>query len=280
MTTAVTSHPARPSHRAIPLPVEHGAWIILYAPLLIAAFLVTPLRPTPSLLLLLAVSAAFLARHELGLVARGRLPAEHQRWLALYLLLFTASALALLLVYRPSALLIIGVLAGALMMVHTLLLVAPGKRRLDRSVWGELLATAALCLSAPALFAASTGRIPARAWLLWAACALFFSSGIFNVKMLLASVKTRNDPERRWSAGRDSLVYHLALVVLVSAAAAWLPAREGALIALAYAPAVIRAAYWWARMPDKLPRLKRVGLLETGYSIWFAGMLILALKPL
>jgi hypothetical protein len=262
-----------------PIPHEHGAWVILYAPLLITLAVVPPFRLAPSLLLLLAVTGLFLSREAAGLLIRRRGRAGTAFWLGVYLILALAGALPLFLVYHRLALLPVGALVVLLFALHARLLVWPARRRLDRSQWGEILAAGALALTAPAAYVVARGTLDSRAWVLWACCTLFFSSSIFFVKMLLGAGKVRGDfgwPER-WRVGRDNLLYHLLLAVSVAALALLRGGESGVLAAVAYVPVLARAFKGWATLSNRLPPLKRVGAGETVYSLWFIGFIIAAL---
>ncbi len=262
-----------------PIPHEHGAWVILYAPLAMTLAVARPFRLAPSLLLLLAVTGLFLSREAAGLLLRRRGKGGTAFWLAVYLALALMGALPLLLIYQRMALLRVGALVLALFALHSLLLLWPARRRLDRSQWGEILATGALALTAPAAYSVATGRLDGFAWCLWAACTLYFSSSIFFVKMLLAAGKVRGAFGRRerWQAGRDNLNYHVLLVLIVVAVTA-LRGGPGAFLALAaYLPALFRALRGWATLSNKLPPLKRVGMGETLYALWFIGFFLSAL---
>jgi len=84
-----TAAHVRPSGRGpIPVPHEHGSWVVLYAPLLIG--LLAGGRPSPAaaILLTLAATGAFLARNAAGLLVRGRGEADTPLWLALFSTLF------------------------------------------------------------------------------------------------------------------------------------------------------------------------------------------------
>jgi hypothetical protein len=279
LTTRAPSFILHPSVGRPPIPHEHGAWVILYAPLVIAFAAARPFALGPALLLVLAVTGLYLARNAAGLLFRWRGKEGTAFWLAVYLLLAAAGALPLLLAYGRTDLLLLGLIAAGLFGVHSALLVLPAKKRLDRSQWGEILAVGALALTAPAAWAVSTGRLDGRAWLLWAACALYFSSGIFFVKMLLGAVKVRGDftTRDRRRVGRDNLLYHALLTVLVLSGAAALGGVGGGFGVLAFLPALLRAFAGAARLTNALPPLKQVGLLETAYSLWFMGFLLAAL---
>jgi hypothetical protein len=47
---------------------------------------------------------------------------------------------------------------------------------------------------------------------------------------------------------------------------------------LAYLPALGRALRGWMTLSNKLPSLRRVGVGETLYAVWFAGFLLGALR--
>ncbi|HEX5324901.1 MAG TPA: YwiC-like family protein [Capsulimonadaceae bacterium] len=254
-----------------PIPHEHGAWVILYAPLFIALAAVHPANFAP-LLLLVAVTGIFLSRNAIGLLLRRRGEAGTTFWLWVFLSLSFAGAGPLLLHFHAWALVQIGVIAAILFGLHALLLMIPARRRLDRSQWGELLAVGALTLTAPAAYIAIQGHLDGFAWCLWVACFLYFSSAIFYVKMLLAAAKVKGDFgwRDRWRVGRDTVIYHAVLAAIIILVTVVMGGPGAILSAIAYLPIIVRAFAGWARLSNKLPPLKRVGLAETFYSLWFA----------
>ncbi|HLV80153.1 MAG TPA: YwiC-like family protein [Chthonomonadaceae bacterium] len=263
-----------------PVPREHGAWVILYAPLLIALATATTLSVAPVLLLGLAVTGLFLMRDTAGLLARRRGKLGTVFWLAVYAAVFAAGVVPLLFSAAAKALIPIGLVGIGLFAFHSLLLLWPARKRLDRSQWGEILGVASLALTAPAGYTVAHGRLDSTAWLLWLACTLFFSSAVFFVKMLLAAAKIRRelDFRARLQSGRDHLIYHTLLLCIVIAAAFEIGARPGLLLVVAFAPILARAFYGWVHLSHRLPPLKRAGILETVYSLWFAGFLLAALR--
>ena len=176
----------------------------------------------------LAVTGAFLAREAAGLLLRKRGKGGTAFWLAVYSALFLAGALPLVLFFRVYSLLPIGIAALLLFGVHSWCLV---RGRLDRSQWGEILGVGALTLTAPAAVAVTSGRLTTVAWLLWAACLLYYSSSIFSVKMVLSAARAKRDwsESKRREIGRDCLGYHLLLTAAVGIAAFRLGGREGIL---------------------------------------------------
>lgn len=279
--SAYTARPLRSGLRIgrPPIPHEHGAWVILYAPAIIALAVARPFLPLPSLLLIVAATGFFLARHAAGLLIRKRGKEGTGFWLGVYLVIAAAGTAPLLLAYQRLALLHVGLAVLALFVIHALLSVWPSRKRLDRSVWGEILAVGALAMTAPAAYAVARGALEVTAWYLWAACVLYFSSSVFYVKMLLAAGTVRGEPgwRERWSLGRNNVIYHVLLLLIVLTAASQIGGWSGALAAVAYAPILLRAFRGWTRLSNRLPPLKRVGLAETFYSLWFTGFLIAAL---
>lgn len=263
-------------------PHEHGAWVMLYAPLLITLAAVHPVAPFPAVLLILAVTSAFLGQHTVRLLIRRRRQEGKIFWLGIYLALLAAGVVPLLFVYRRTALLVVGVLAAILFGLHTLLLCWPSRKRLDRSQWGEILAVGALALTAPAAYVVSRGTLDRMAWSIWAACILYFSSGVFYVNMLLSAAKIRDhvSPHARWRVGRDLVLYHVLLIVIVASVIVTKAGGVAWLVALAYAPVILRAFWGWATLSHTLPPLTRVGLQEVGYTLWFMSLFLIALRSI
>jgi hypothetical protein len=263
-----------------PLPHEHGAWVILYAPVAITIGALGPGGWLPTLLLLAAITGIFLGRHALGLLLRRRGEPATWFWLGIYLALTAAGALPLFWVYHRWDLLVIGALAAGLFAVHTLLLLLPTRKRLDRSQWGEILSVGALALTAPAEYIVMNGHLDGMAWCLWATCTLFFSSSVFFVKMLLAAVKVKGlfGWRQRWRVGRDNVLYHLLMTVVI-VGVTLVHGGRGALLALcAFLPVLLRAGYGWICLSRVPPPLRRVGLGETVYALWFSIFFILSLR--
>ena len=263
---------------AAPMPREHGAWVILYGPMLVGLAAVGTLRFAPAVLVVLAVTGAYLARHAAALLLRRRGNAGTRFWLGAYALTLAVGAVPLIGLYRRYDLLVIGGMVGVIFGAHAVLMTWRG--RLDRSLWGELLAVSALTLTAPAAVVAENGSLDGLAWRLWAICILYFSSSIFYVKMLLSAGKARSglDSGVRWRLSRPCVLYHLLLAGIVGWISWRLGGVAGGLAVAGYLPVVVRALRGAAALSTKLPSLKRVGVGETLYAIWFAACLIAALR--
>ena len=280
MVTEVAQVKGQRKVGAPPLPHEHGAWVMLYAPLILALGVAEGFAWLPSLLLVVAVTGAFLAREPADLLIRGRGKQGSAFWLGAYATVTLAAALPLVLVYDRLALVVVGGIAGGLFGIHAVMLAWPARRRLDRSESGEVLAVTGLTLTAPAAYAVSTGRFDGVALCLWAVSILYFASSIFFVKMLLGGARFKGEvtPRARLRIGRWNIAYHVALVAVL----AWLAPRAGVfggwLVALAYAPVVLRALWWNARVSRRPPNLKHIGFMEMGYAAWFLGFIIAGLR--
>lgn len=123
--------------------------MILYAPLAVGITLARPWRPVPALLVILAVTGAYLAQNAASLLVRRRGSETTGRWLGIYTALLAAGGLPLLFWFHRTPLLLWGGLAGTLFAVHSWLLTLPLGRRLDRTAWGQVLAVGSLTLTGP-----------------------------------------------------------------------------------------------------------------------------------
>jgi len=260
----------------IPLPREHGAWVMLYAPVIIAAFRIGSVSFTPFLLLLCVITGAFLSRHAAELVLRGKGDDKTKIWLFFYLLITFLSGGSLMLRDDFRGLWMIFCAAMILFALHAWLSVIPSRKRLDRTVWGELLGIAALCLTGPATWIVCTTHAPFESWLEWGACLLFFGSGIFHVKMLLESGKLakQNTPEMYQRIVGPSRLYHLLVIPLALLPVCFVGAR-GLWIAISFLPVTYRAWKGILHPSYRIPPLRKVGYMETLYSVWFICCIII-----
>jgi hypothetical protein len=263
-----------------PIPHEHGAWVILYAPLLIAYGFAGNWASAGWLLLVTVVTGAFFAREAAGRLIRRRGKEGTTFWLGIYLFITAAAGVPLLRFYGLGPLLTVGGMVVGFFLLHSLLLVLPARKRLDRSQWGEILGVGALVMTGPAAYVVATGKLDVTAWLIWAGCNLYFSSGVFYVKMWLeaAKVKKEWDERAKRRVARENLLYHLLLTGSILALMVALRGQTSILLAIAFAPVLIRAFVGTAQLTNKLPNLKAVGLRETLYALWFTGFFLAALR--
>jgi hypothetical protein len=255
---------------------------MLYAPLFIAYAAAGNWASGRWALLAVAVTGAFLAREAAGRLIRKRGKRGATFWLCIYVVAAVATGLPLVHFAGPGPVVTVALAVVTLFALHSLLLVMPGRRRLDRSQWGEVLGVGALALTGPAAYAVATGKLNVTAWLIWAFCTLYFSSSIFYVKMWLAAarVKTGWNAQTKRRVSRVNLLYHALLTAIVVMTAGAFGGLAGIALACAFAPVLIRAFLGSASLVNKLPNLRRVGMRETLYALSFTGFLLASLRCL
>jgi hypothetical protein len=183
--------------------------------------------------------------------------------------------------FSKVPLFVVGSIALLLFSIHSLLLKYSGRKRLDRTEWGEILGVAALTLTAPAAYTSATGYLDVRAVIIWLACVAYYSSSVFYVKMWLTAAKLKKSwcESSRRRTGQQNNVYNVMLVIAVSISASQLVSAYAALAVLAaFAPAIMRSARGYIRLSPQLPPLKKVGLQETLYAVWFTALVAVALR--
>jgi hypothetical protein len=261
-----------------PIPHEHGAWVMLYVPLCVGFLAAGGASGWQWAALIAAATGLFLSKEAAGLLLRRRAKAGAGIWLGAYVVMAGAGILPLLATSAALPLLLLGGIAAALFAIHSALLLVPAKKRLDRSVWGEMLGAIGLSLTGPAAWAIAKGSLDSTGWILWSACALYLSGAILYVKMWLEAVKQKKvwNDGIRVDVGRNMLLFHGVLAAVLLYLAGTGGPREVYLLA-AFAPALIRASWGWARISPKLPNLKLVGVSESLFAIWFGIFASLAL---
>ncbi len=247
---------------------------MLYVPLLLGASAAGAWN-LRLLRLALASTALLFAREAALAWWRARLgrrdPGNSLRMLLFYSALAAAAAGAELMLSEGLwGLVLFGAAAGALAAWN----VRQAARREERTVATEVVGILGLTLTAPAAHYVSLGRWePGGLWL-WGACAAYFASSIFYVKLRVLTAYPKQPGElariRRWC-----WLYHAALA-LAAAIAVWLGPASAPLL-LAYVPAVARA-FWRLWRPARRLVLKRVGVLEIVYSAIFLLFAALAFR--
>lgn len=263
------------------IPREHGAWVILYAPLLIGLAAAWPSPALSVVLLFIAVTGVYLARHAGSLLLRKSVHhvQANTRWLVIYLAIAAAGGLPLLIIYDHFELLALAGLVTVIYLLHLVIEKLPMRSRLLRAQWSELVGMTALTLTAPAAYITAGGQLDGMALCLWSGCALFFGSGVFHVRMLIFAAKEKKplDASDRWRLGRGNLLYHTLLLVAVFFSASHLPLRSAILLWMGYLPVVVRAVDGTIMLSNVPPSFKKSGWFETGYALWFAVCFIGAL---
>lgn len=259
----------------IPVPREHGAWAMLYGPLVVAVATIGRFEWSV-LLFLVAVTAVFLAHEPLATVARSSssraVNAERlrqsRRWLIIYFAIAAGATAPLLVYYQRLYLIMFGALLGALLMLHIYL----ASKRAERKIMGEFLGVLSLTLTAPGAYYIVQGRFDKLSLLLWVLNMLYFTSAIFYVKMRVSKfAKKKESSLLTWQC----TVYHAFLLVFISSLVwlGWIPG----VVFLAFVPIILRAFWAMASREFRL-NLKRIGFTELGYTMVFVVFLVWGLR--
>ncbi|MCW5979962.1 MAG: YwiC-like family protein [Bryobacteraceae bacterium] len=249
------------------LPKEHGAWGMLYAPLVLGA-LAAGEGAGRIALLALAATFVFVGR-EPALAwrrarVRGRDPDNAGRLALAYFALAAAVGAPLVVFERLYGMLALGGISAALLAWNS----QQAVKREERTLATELIGIAGLTLTAPAAFCAGRGEWSSVALWLWLLSGLYFGSSVFYVKLRVLTAHAGQTPE--WDRMRRlCFAYHIGLAALALGVTA--SERFGVWVPLAYAPVIARA-FWELARPARTLSLRRIGILEIVYSIVFVAL--------
>jgi hypothetical protein len=240
------------------------------APIALGLFAAPGADLSAAALFLLGALGAFLARGPILALARDRKDARARVWLIVYGAAAAAAFSRLILSFGRWSLLAFG--AAALVLLANDLRAQSGRRQLS---WAnELVGIAGLTLGAPAAWYATRGALPAEAWLLWAACAVYFTGPVFTVKLAALQHRAAADPaigEKVFQASLTAVEYHavaaaLALIAVAKGLFAW-P------ILIPFAAALVKAGRRAARGAGRVD-FRRLGYQEVGFSVLFTAAMI------
>ena len=266
----VVAFPSRPVSSLI-APREHGAWGLLFVPLITggASGLLAGGNWPPLAAFATAAFALFWLRTPMeawmgaGLV-RPQTQRERQ---AVAVTILTLSALAVLALGalfwsgHNRGLLVLGAFAAVAFLLQTLL------RKLGRRtrMLSQIVGTIGLTVTAPAAYYLATGQLNRQAWTLWAANFLFAGNQIHFVQLRIHSARL-NGWSQKFRQGR----VFLAGEVLMTAALvlAWRFHLLSWLAALAFLPLIVRGAAWFFEGQTPL-LVRRLGWTELTYAIVF-----------
>ncbi len=256
---------SKPSYGRMPVPKEHGAWALVYGPLAAAALAFASFDARLPLLVV-ASTALFMSHEPLSRLARASAGtgtpaklADWKFWSLAFLVVGILSGACLVWFWDLWTLPFLAAVMGLLLAVH-LRLVA---RRVEREVAGELLGVAGLTAGAPITYFVFHQGLDSLAAVFWTLNLLYFSSGIFFVKMVVSRHVGKPEATRRV---RDCVLYHSALP-LISVAVGWI-AGVPFIALLAVLPIVVRAFLGVLCPPARLS-LKTIGYREVAYTVLF-----------
>lgn len=249
-----------------PIPKEHGAWAMLYAPFF-AGWAVAGTLNIPVFFLLVTISTIFLAHEPFLIFVRqnqNQTPnAERTRnakfWLGIYFIVLVVFGSPLLFYYKLYFLIPLGMISGSLLSIHTYL----AARRKERTIFGELLGVISLTSTAPAAYSVLIGKWDTMAYVLWTLNILYFASSIFYLKMRVSlHVKTRNHT----AEVRQCVIYHafLLLFLMTLLYSGVIPL----LVVVAFFPIFMRTIYG-GLTPEARLSLRKIGFTEVAYTIIF-----------
>lgn len=265
--------PKRKIRSTLRLPKEHGAWAMLYVPL-VAGGLVAAEFNLRVVCLFFSTTFLFIARESLLVWWRGRhrgLPQPQAfKTLLIYAALAGTSGAPLVSVYKLYWLMPMAAATAGLLFYNA----GQATRREDRTVGGEIMAILGMTLTAPATYYAARGAWAVTALWLWALCALYFTSSVFYVKLRVHWLNRRKQEQRRESWWRCA-IYHAGLLAALVATAA--TGNLSLLVLVAFAP-VLGRSFWHLLKPTERINLKRIGVTEIVYSLVFLIFVTLSLR--
>jgi len=263
---------------AMIIPREHGAWGLLLVPFFtgVAAGFNPEHRVWPLLLFLGASLSLFALRTPvetlLGIGASSARTAE-EYWTALVgSASYTAVAItclsALMWKGHYAALLVLGAASACALVMQGVL------RRLSRStrMISQVVGAIGLTSTAPAAYYIGTGRLDARAFVLWIANWIFAGNQIHFVQLRIHAARAITFAEKL-KKGKAFLVAQPVLLIALVLGSQWhlLPA----LSSVAFVPAVVRGSQWFFQKPEPLD-VKRLGWSELKHGLTFGLLLALA----
>ena len=242
---------------------EHGVYVVLLVSFLTGAALAQSWTLSTTLALVCAFFG-FQAEHPIVLQLKQRrsLKPRFLVWGGLYSTVSLAIAFWLYLSSPVLLWLYLGAVAALIVDTVSVL------NREQKSIFNEFITFAAVCLSAPVAYAATTGTISVTAMGLWVLNALYFSSTIFTVK--LRKPKT--------SSPVPGLVYHAIAILLVAGLyyIGWL----SPVTALAFGVALLKFGFAaWQQDWYRTAKIQFVAMLETGAALIFLVMVALSVLP-
>lgn len=242
---------------------EHGVLIVLFGSFITGAALAQTWDYCTTLALICAFFA-LQAEHPLIVQVKQRstLKPRFMIWAGIY----GSTAISLgswLWIKSPVLIWIYGILLLALIVDLIAVFI-----RKHKSILNELVIFAAICLSAPLAYAATTGNLSIEAMAIWILNTLFFGSAIFTIKLR----------RKKTSSLKPGIVYHLIASVIIIGffLLGWLKL----VTALAFAVVLIKFAVviafrnWYTKA-----KFHAVALLETRFALVYTAIAAISLLP-
>lgn len=274
-----TGSASRLRTRQLVFPREHGAWGMLFIPLVTGVWIGVAAGGSLSEAAWFALAAAALfclrtpVESLLGTslikVANATERSAAMRFMAFYSLIAAAALMNLLWRGARSGLFLLGAAVVALLLIQILIRRAGRSARMASQVIGALALTA----TAPGAYYASTGHMDLRALGLWFANWVFAGNQIHFVQLRLRASKCQTW-EEKFARGRGFFVGQV--VMMLALAAAWAFGIVPALVLLAFVPVFIRGFVWFFSAPRPLA-LHHLGMTELAHAMAFGVLLVVGL---
>lgn len=245
---------------------EHGAWAILFVPIL-TAFAEFGNLSAEFFLITASTCFTFLAFRPAEIFfIEGRKAVKDSakikqalQWMWIYAGAATAPSLILILFFNKIHLLLFGIFGVSGLAISLFMLLKSGKS-LARDLIGTVWITSSILAIRYSLF----GFIDREALILWLLNFLFFSSGAFFVHM---KIKTLKKIEKTFSAPAiQSLAFNLLLILILYFM--WKEEYIQTYVLYAFAP-MLSHALWGSLLNKKIKTFKPLGFTLLGYSIIF-----------
>ena len=261
--------------RSLIWPREHGAWGILFVPLITGGCVGLLYGQRVALLALFIVTAVahFCLRTPFEVWVestplRARTDEERQTVLlsmAVYATIGYAALVVLLVVGHAYGLLALGAVAVVMLLAQPLL----RERGRQMRFAGELIGCVGLTSAAPGAYFVTTGHFDPTAFTLWAVNLLFVVNQVHFVDLRIHSARAA-DRWARLARGQRFLLGELVTMLLL--ALGWRAGLLPALTAFAFAPVLLRGVIWFLRKPSPLD-IHRLGIGELLHAVLF-GVLV------
>jgi hypothetical protein len=235
------------------LPREHGAWGMLFGPLL-AGMIAGGFR-LADILLILSMLMVYLASNPLiQWLKQPARKADMKKWAFGYSA--AAALLGIPLVIIDPQLLWLALPAGVSLLIN----IRFALRKQERHLLNDLAAIAGLCLGAVAAFYVGQRTFAIQSWYMWGAFVLQFFGSALYVKTL---IREKGNRDVKMAANQfQGLLLFISIVIGMV-----LPGHFPVVyLSLAFAFSLVKV---WVTPFDLNLRPLTVGLIEIGNTIWF-----------
>ncbi len=261
------------------IPKEHGAWAVLFVPLLVGAAVAG--RFTANVLLLVLSALGVFMSHvpvhtilrHLFVTIQTKEKLDHAFIWATVYLGFGLAFMIPLFAQGYWMLLAIGAV-GAISFFGNFFLT----RRFPKTIPSDILAVFGLSLSGLCSYYVVSGMLDTHAIIIWLLMFLFFCCSVFYVHMKIGAATSKKQElsfAEKLSLGKLNVLYHVAVVVLVIALAILQQTKW--FTVLVFVPMAAHAIYGTYKLSGKV-RFKNLGFLLLGQSMLFGILLWVVLQ--